>query len=436
MIGFFALLVIQACKKDQQLIDGKKPEERIAEKVVKYKNELINSSTGWVATLTTNGIKGNYSFYMKFSDKNRVTMLADYNDTDAKVPQESAYSLKEVMSPTLIFDTYNLLHYLQDPNPNSFGGDGGIGYGSDVEFEIRALIGDTLKLIGKKRKVELILVKATADQEAVYTGGSFAQTFTDIGAYLKTNTYLFILDEKDQTKKIQVSINANVKGRKVSLVAVENNVVTSIEQPFSFSTTGISIAPLTYSGRTFVGFEWDKINKKLFILTSKGEKIEVLISVTPIIPLHLLIATSYKKITVPGQTTYPGWGSDFVTRRAAAAILPFSLKLETMNFEFNNNTKKIVLTVGIPQGTTKFNAFYGYDYTKTTTGIYKFTKDQSYVDPNGNAALIEKSMVPLLAERLETDTFTLDYFVHPTTKAVLAQFKSVEHPDFTFTGTL
>jgi len=45
-------------------------------------------------------------------------------------------------------------------------------------------------------------------------------------------------------------------------------------------------------------------------------------------------------------------------------------------------------------------------------------------------------MAPLTTQRLNVDNFTLDYYINPANGQVLGQFKSVEHPDFFFSGTL
>ncbi|MBO9674190.1 MAG: DUF4302 domain-containing protein [Sphingobacteriaceae bacterium] len=431
IMSFFALFFLQACKKDQTLIDNEKPEERAGKELQKLSNELIQSTNGWVAHVYTSEVKGDYSFYINFKENNVLTIRSDFDDNSFNTEQTSTYRLKKVMATTLIFDTDNYLDVLIDPNSNK-GGKPGLGFGSDTEFEIKEQVGDTLKLTGKRRLTRLSLVKATAADKNFYTKSGI----DGLSNYLKANPYLYIPDEKDANKKVQILINTDAVNRKVSFSTVEDNIFVSAEQFFAFSTPGISNLPVVYAGRTFVGFEWDKTNQKLFAITSKGDKVEVLVSTTPLTPLHLLIGTKYKSLTVPNQTTYPGWGTDFVTRRATAAKLPYSLKLETLKFDFNNDTKKVVLTVGIPQGTRQFYAYFGYDYTKTSLGVYKFTKDPSYVSPNGNGAIIESAMVPLLTERLTADTFTLDYFAHPTTKVILGQFKSVENPDFTFTGSL
>lgn len=431
IMSLFALLFIQACKKDQQLIDNKRPEERVAEAINKYSSALTGSQEGWVATIKTTVIEGTYSFYMKFNESSRVTMWADY-DSDAL---ESTYRIKYVMAPSIIFDTYSSLHYLQDPNPNSFGGVPGQGYGSDFEFEIREQVGDTIKLIGKKRLAELSLVKATTADKEFYTN-----TIASINKYLSDNPYLYIPDPKDNTNKIQVSINIGAAARSVTLTSLQNNTESSESAKFLFSTkTGLILStPLTYSGLKIVAVSRDSATGKLFLVTATGEKIEILISNVPILPLYLVLGSVYSTVVVPKAATYPGWGADFVTRRAATAtgVARFSvggapLTLDVIAFDFPAPQKMNVIFV-TTYGTSALQLGYSYTYTKTATGVYKFSGG---APADGNANALAASMAPIL-QRIASDTFTVAYFAHPTTGAILGQFKSVENPTFTFTGPL
>lgn len=437
IIGFFALLIMQACKKDQKLIDGKRPEERVAADLEKYRSELINSPNGWVGYLSTTLVGGGYSFYMSFDKDNRVTMRADYNSNIALESIQSTYRIKQVMAPSIIFDTYTLLHLLQDPDPDSFDGDGAVGYGSDFEFEIREQVGDTLKLIGKKRKAPLILVKATADQKAFYTSNLFSDNIAGITKYLTDHPFTYIPDPKDNTKKIQVSISPEVRSRAFSFISASGTQINTNSGIFSFSATGVRLnTPVKNGDETYTDVFWDQVAKKLYLVSSKGVKTEILTSNVPILPLDLLLGSVYSVITVPNGTTSPGWSTDFVSRRAAAAAAilggPYRLRLDYMQFLFNTKANTLTLNAAVYQGTSGFLAVYSYTYVKGTNGTYKFT----YTGANGNGTLMIPGMDPLLAQRINADSFKLDYFVNPSTGAVLGQFISVEHPDFTFSGSL
>jgi hypothetical protein len=436
-MGLFALLIMQACKKDQELIDGKRPEERVAEDLEKYRSELVNSPNGWVAYLNTTLVGGGYSFYMSFDKENKVVMRADYDSDIALESFQSTYRVKQVMAPSIIFDTYSLLHLLQDPDPNSFDGDYAVGYGSDFEFEIRQQVGDTLKLVGKKRNTPLILVRATADEKAFYTSDQFSDNIDEITNYLADHPFTYILDPKDNSKKIQISIKPDVRSRSFSFISTNGAEAVINSGAFSFSGTGMRLnIPIKNSEETYTNITWDKAAGKLFLVSVKGVKTEILISNDALFPLELLLGPVFSSVTVPFATTYPGWSASFVTRRAAAAnaILtgPYGLRLDIMQFLFNTKANTLTLNAAVYQGASGFLAVFSYTYVKTGGNIFKFT----YNGANGNGSLMIPGMDPLLAQRINADRFKLDYFVNPSTGEVLGQFISVEHPDFTFSGSL
>ncbi|HEY0175178.1 MAG TPA: hypothetical protein VGC08_02300, partial [Pedobacter sp.] len=193
--------------------------------------------------------------------------------------------------------------------------------------------------------------------------------------------------------------------------------------------------PVFYNDQKITEFFWDA-EKGQYYANVGGTRINVLTSATPILPLHSLIGISYSAITVPNATTYPGWSADFVSRRAAAAATmlagPYKLRLDRMVFSFNTLQSTLNLTAYIFQNTSQFTGVFPYTYTKTSTGMYKFTAGS----PTGNGSLIVSDMAPLTTQRLNADQFTLDYFVNPSNGQVLGQFKSVQHPEFTFSGAL
>lgn len=433
LMSFFTLLFLQACKKDQELIDNKKPEERVAEAIDKYSKELISSEGGWVATIKTTVIEGTYSFYMNFNKLNRVTMLADY-DSEAV---ESTYRIKYVMAPSIIFDTYSLLHYLQDPNPRSFNGESGQGYGSDFEFEIREQVGDTIKLVGKKRLAELTLVKATAADKEFY-----ATTIDNLNDYLTDNPYLYIPDPKTSSDKIQVSINPDPRLRTFTLTSLQNNLVTSGSSTFRYNTkTGLILStPLVYNGLTIVAVNWDNTNGKLFLITESGSKIEVLKSNVPIMPLHFVMGITSKFLDVPGIAALPGSSTSFVTaynnmRTAVANRFTVPTIARDLGIQFDDASKTFVVYMTVVQnGTNAFDAIYTYSYTKTANGEYKFVGPPRV--GGGAGAAVLPQMNTFLLNRLVAQTFTLDYYNDTPNGRVLGVMISKETPTFFFTGII
>ena len=441
MVGLFALLIMQACKKDQQdLIDGKRPEQRVAEDLEKYRNELVNSPNGWVAYLGTTLVGGGYNFYMSFDKENKVIMRADYDSDIALESIQSTYRIKQVMAPSLIFDTYNLLHLLQDPNPDFFNGDLAVGYGSDFEFEIREQVGDTIKLVGKKQKASLLLVKATADQKAFYTSDAFSESIDGITGYLKNNPFTYILDPKDNTKKIQVSISPDVRSRTFSLISLSGTEIVTNSGIFSFSIGGARLNnPIKNGDEIYVSISWDATANKLFLVSTKGTKTEILASALPIMPLHVVMGGTVSSINLDGQATLPGAGQTFVTayttlKTSVAAAFATPTIVRDLKVIFNSTKKTMIISINVVQnGTSVFPAIYTYNYTKTDAGEYKFT---DLVTSGGGGSAILSRMRTFILNRVEAQTFLLDYYNDQANQRVLGKFSSKETPDFTLTGVL
>ncbi|MCZ4245224.1 DUF4302 domain-containing protein [Pedobacter punctiformis] len=431
LYSLLSFSLFTGCKKDETLVDGQRPEERITEAVTKYSNTLTGSTYGWKAFLYPDG-GGGYSFYLNFNKENKVTMYADLDYDPAQKSMESTYKVRALQNPTLSFDTYNYMHILADPNPSTFGGVAGWGVYSDFEFSIDKETGDTIKLTGKLLGSKLVLVKATQAEKTSYDSKGLYNSINTTVNYTTANKNLYVL--LGDATKVQTTID--VFNKIFSLTWEDNGDVKTTSTGFAFTLTGIVLKePLFYKGKKITELTWDPV-KGVYYTTVDGVRVEVIISATPILPLHLLIGINYTTITAPNGTTYPGWSADFQTRRASAAAAmlagPYGLRLDKMTFKFNTIQKTMVLTVDIYQGATRFVGDFPYTYTKTTAGVYKFTAGA----PTGNAALIVANMAPLTTQRLDVNQFTLDYFTHPTTGAVLGQFKSVENPGFTFTGTL
>lgn len=175
-------VVFSACKKDYDYAFDKSPDERINEALATYQTKLAGAENGWKALITVDSGKGGtYSFYFKFNDENRVTMVSDFDSTSAATPKESSYRLKAQQQPTLIFDTYSYIHVLADPNENVViysnvnGGPIGEGLLSDFEFifDNSQIKEDTIRMNGKVHNAKLVMIKATKAESDGYLGGQF-----------------------------------------------------------------------------------------------------------------------------------------------------------------------------------------------------------------------------------------------------------------------
>jgi len=163
----------------------------------------------------------------------------------------------------------------------------------------------------------------------------------------------------------------------------------------------------------------------------------VKINSSSVIPYITALGTSFSIITIPDVTTFNGWSTDFIARKASTKagigrwnIGGQTLILNTTDFKFQVVNNKMAVVFNIKYGENRTTLTYNYTYT-VENGKFKFTPSGT---PGGNEGALYNDVRYLLQERINTDTFELDYFVNPETFEVMSQFKSIEHPDFYFTG--
>lgn len=428
-LAIIAIGFLSSCKKEEDiLLDD--PDTRLNAVLTADEAILNGAANGWKGAIYPAGGKG-FSYYFKFN-AGKVTMVSDFNATTASTPVTSTYRLKALQRPTLIFDTYSYIHLPADPNAAVSGGATGQGLKSDFEFAITDISADQIKLEGTVNKTVMVLTRNTAAEETSYMASGLKAMMDANALYATNNKYPF-LQFADGTK-IAISIDPTAKIFSMTWLDA-TGVVQNVKTTYAFGLNGLTLnTPLTYLTNTFQNVSWDP-TLKVYYVTIGSTRFNFQGSATPILPLHLLMGSSYTTIAVPNATTNPGWGADFVTRRAAAAAAtlasPYGLRLDKMDFIFNSTLQTLTLNADVYQSATRFVATYTFTYTKTSAGVYKFTAQPA----TGNAALIVNEMAPLLGQRLNVNQFTLDYFVDPV-KGTVGQFISVENPTFTFTGSL
>lgn len=201
--------VLAGCDRKSDLnIDGKSTDQRLSEALATYQNKLADAPYGWILTETTAGSAMNggvsvtapravFSYYMKFDKNFKVSMISDFSPPTSTTFNTSSYSIKATQRPTLVFDTYSYVHLPCDPDPsvsNSPLG-GGFGWGTDFEFAFAdnisaAELGDTIHLSGNLNNAKAILVKATQEEQTIFTTTGFGayNTFNKILTYFKRVT--------------------------------------------------------------------------------------------------------------------------------------------------------------------------------------------------------------------------------------------------------
>ena len=248
-IYFLMILFIFSCKRENDRVFDKSPDERLNEAIAAYQAQLSSAQNGWKGLLKTDGGRGStHSFFFKFNNANRVVMLSDFDSLSAVTMKESSYRLKGLQLPSLIFDTYSYLHVLSDPDESVNGGTRGAGLLSDFEFYFDyGSSADTIFLTGTINSSKLTLVKATQAEEQAYTSGQLAA-----GLVLnKILTYFKRLTIGGQLYDIQI----NTVTRQFTFTWLDaNGVLQSFTTGYYFIAGGIVFTtPLVNGSQTITG---------------------------------------------------------------------------------------------------------------------------------------------------------------------------------------
>jgi len=176
LIAFLVVAAaLSSCTKEDDPVFEKSADERLQEKLAAYQAQLSGAQNGWNGLLVTDSGRGStHSFYFKFNDQNRVTMLSDFDPVSAATFKESSYRIKALQQPSLLFDTYSYLHVLSDPDDAVNGGITGAGLLSDFEFYFDSDLQDTIKLVGRINGSKMTFTRATQAEADAYNAGQLA----------------------------------------------------------------------------------------------------------------------------------------------------------------------------------------------------------------------------------------------------------------------
>jgi hypothetical protein len=244
------MIAFAACKKEDSHPFNQSPLDRMQAVLDSDQATFVSAPYGWRAVVfPDSGKSGGYTFYWKFTNTNRVTMLADINSTTIDQSFESSYRMKGLQQPSLIFDTYSYLHILSDPNGNVNGGTTGKGLVSDFEFSVDSVMKDTVKLTGRVNGSKAFMVHAT-QQESQDFAGSFgnAMDFENI-ANLTTYFKRLVLGSN------QFDISVDLTNRTITFTWVEGGVVKTFTTGYFYANGKVVLAqPFTANGITIKDF--------------------------------------------------------------------------------------------------------------------------------------------------------------------------------------
>jgi len=432
-ILIFSLLALSCTKERKPELLLGDPNERIADTLAYVKKSLVDAPFGWKAFTTTKLTEAGYGFYMQFAQNDRLKLVADLNDNTAATWKESTYRIRQIMGATLSFDSYTYITMLQDPDPSVFGGKAGQGLGSDVEYQYVKTHGDTLFFSGRKFSQPLVLVQAKENEQKAYLSADYLQAINRNKLFFKTNPLTSI-----DVNGLEAELAFNFNGKKVSIIlAASDGTFDYVSTSFFNTLEGVELPE---------GIEVNKVRLKRFVFKDQnavvgigldGKEYAVKINSSSVVPYLVALGSKFTTIQVPDVETFTGWSADFVTRRNAAkagisrwSLDPGPIILRTIDFRFQVVNNKLSVAFNCTSGNNRVTLTYNYNYT-IENGRFKFTLANA---PTGNEGAIFNDIRFLLQERLHVDQFELGYYVNSATGDVMSQFKSVEHPDFYFTG--
>lgn len=413
---FMTCLVMASCKKESFVsVFDQKPEERMAESIGVVNTILTSAPNGWVATLPTNA-GGAYGFYMTFGADQNVTMYGDLNDNTATTLRTSTFRIKGGLGAELIFDTYNHISMLADPNASSFGGVTGTGYKSDVEFTYVRSTADSIIFVGKAYRQPFAMVKATAAQKTAYTSGGLKASSDKLKSFFATTQNAYIdVTSGSTTLKVGLSVNfTNVlaSGKRVSLTGLlTDGSVASAVNKIAITADGISMTSpgLVYQGITFVKFAW-KDATTLAMYDSANKEYIVKSNPVPLTPLPLLFgfpsSYTYRKITISSTGLPPGVTSKFtaVYNEMVTKFGGGGRTIASTTFALTSNSVFEVTINYVSSAGAAFVASAAYGYTRNGDVI---TLDNN---PVGNVNWPTRAAeIKPLADYMLTGPFRIDW---------------------------
>ncbi|MBC9912637.1 DUF4302 domain-containing protein [Chitinophaga varians] len=429
--GTVLCILAASCRKDNDgSVFGLKPEERMNATLTAYKQQLTSGASGWKAYLFPDGGQG-FGFYFKFGENNRVNMLGDLTPATGQDLSESSYRMGAQQRPSLVFDTYNYLHLLSDPDERVFGGLRGKGYGSDFEFGYDSTRTDTVFLTGNAQKSKMILVRASAAEEAAYKAGGLNIIRDAVTGYVSTHATLYTTTADG--KKVQTVVNPNTRG--FSLVYEKDGELTTEANSYAYTLSGLFTKnPFTINNNSYRELLFDT-DKQVMYLKGNGKNTALEVANGPIFALHLLMGIGYNSIQTSDATQgafSPGYKTMWTTAKTRMPNLGFpNLQLVGLNIIFDAEAKLMGVQIRLTQNANSFTGIYIFDYAKNKNGEYSFTMQDIKGEIPG---LVYPAMKQIL-DKLATGKYRVDYFSMPGNPQ-MAQLISVDDPTITIGGSL
>lgn len=436
--GMILLVIFSSCQKNKvDLIFGETPEIRMNQKIDSITTALISAPNGWKAYVGTN-LKGGYGFYFEFDEQQVVKMVADLTDESSLKLAESNYRVKQDNGATLIFDTYNYISMLNDPNPNVYNGTVREGLRSDLEFRFGRSSEDSIIFIGKRYGNELVLVKASKQESDIYKSNTYNERINKTRSFFVDNQNPYIeIASQGHTYQVAISTSHNNKIIEFASMTSDGKATSAANGKFAYSLNGYDIVKggVSYLDITITKADFE--GDKLFFVDSEGKKYEVKNSPIPILPLYKLIGSKYAGFRSPYLTYFPGTSNDGLTilkryhEGLASGATGYVFNHGYLDLGFDVLNKRVTLNGFASQngGTSGWITTIVYNYTlDDETGIYTLTlRDRA---SGGYTSAILNQMDSFL----QNSSFKFDFFVDGGN--VYGQLIGVDQPNVVITFLL
>jgi hypothetical protein len=397
--------ILQGCTKEYETVFQESSDERVQKAIEGYRAELLSAENGWKGYIYT-GTGPGFVFYMDFKEDGYVTMISDFNETTGGTVKTSTYAMKGLQQPTLSFDTYTYIHLLADPSNSVNGGENGTGLISDFEFYLESSENDSLRLVGIKNNIPMILVKATASEESKFLNGDLGEKITNTSNYFDENPYPWL-----QLGNTQLAVVLDSTAKVFSLGYLnQSDDVIALSSLFTYSLNGLYLrTPLTFGNTVIEEILWDNTAKNFYILNN-GQKIFFQESDTPVIPLVHALGFLHQYIvmdeSIDGYTEKlpPAFVAIYnAAKDGVFNVGDYKLELFAFLLEFDqSNTVNMYYFIRNNTGTYRA----GFQYTMNVSNDGKATFSFLNADPNGQ--VISDGLAPLL-NYWKDNTFAMDY---------------------------
>lgn len=241
------ILLFFSCSRVTNFDVYDRPDQKLNAAIHTYGQMLSSAQNGWIGYLFPAG-GGGVTFKFKFDKNQRVQTYATLNAASASNSKESAYSLRSPQLVSLYFDTYSYLHELADPAVTTYGGKLGEGAGADIEFAFVKVSPDTIWLKGNSKGSDLLLVRATKEQDSSYIKKTFdfVQGLSKIDRFayyhkkfvFQGQDYEFLINTRKSTIGFNYVEKGEVKNFFTEYVPTETGIV--LRKPFEHDAVSIT----------------------------------------------------------------------------------------------------------------------------------------------------------------------------------------------------